>query len=137
MAIRSVTVGIFDNAQDAERAAENLAAVGFDDTVYEDAAHEQGRVVSVSPAPVGNVLAPSVVSEEVTDKTEPERPNLVRAFKSRLTEYQLPDEVIEGYATTFDHGGKFILVRTHPERDEEVVKILRKCGASRVNRYDV
>ena len=121
MAIRSVTVGIPQRSLRGEARQ----------------AHEQGRVVSVSPAPVGNVLAPSVVSEEVTDKTEPERPNLVRAFKSHLTEYQLPDEVIEGYATTFDHGGKFILVRTHPERDEEVVKILRKCGASRVNRYDV
>ena len=137
MAIRSVIVGIFDNAQDAERALERLAAVGFGDTVYEDAAQEQGRVTSVSPAPVGNVLAPGVVSAEPSDNIEPERPNLVRAFRSRLTEYQLPDEVIEGYATTFDHGGKFTLVRTHPQRDEEVVKILQKCGASRVNRYDV
>jgi hypothetical protein len=137
MAIRSVIVGIFDNSQDAERAIERLASVGFGDTVYEDAAQEQGPVTSVSPAPVGNVLAPGVVSAEPSDSIEPERPNLIMAFRSRLNEYQLPDEVIEGYATTFDHGGKFILVRTHPQRDEEVVKILQKCGASRVNRYDV
>jgi hypothetical protein len=38
----------------------------------------------------------------------------VRAFKSHLAEYHLPDEVIEGYATILRHDGKFILVRTHP-----------------------
>ena len=62
-------------------------------------------------------------------------PNIVRAFKSHLADYDLPDQVIEDYTTTFDHGGKFVLVRT-PQRDEQVVKILRRCGASRVNRYD-
>ena len=37
----------------------------------------------------------------------------VRAFKAHLADYHLPDEVIEGYATTFHHDGKFVLVRTH------------------------
>ena len=63
-------------------------------------------------------------------------PNIVRAFRSHLADYDLPDQVIEAYTATFHHGGKFVLVRTHPQRDEQVVKILRRCGASRVNRYD-
>ena len=36
----------------------------------------------------------------------------------------------------FYHKGKVVLVRTLPQRDEEVVRILRECGASQVNRFD-
>jgi hypothetical protein len=61
---------------------------------------------------------------------------IARAFKAHLADYDLPDQVIEAYTTTFYHGGKLVLVRTRPQRDEQVVKILRQCGASRVNRYD-
>jgi hypothetical protein len=41
--------------------------------------------------------------------------------------------VIEAYATTFYHKGKFVLARTDAER---VMNILRECGATRVNRHD-
>ena len=114
-----------------------LAGAGFDGTaVYDEAivAQEPGNV-----APVGPVLAPGVVPAEVADNVERDVrdvPNIVRAFKSHLADYDLPDQVIEAYTATFHHGGKFVLVRTHPQRDEQAVKILRQCGASRVNRYD-
>jgi hypothetical protein len=136
--IRSVTVGIFDNAQDVERAVERLAAAGFEDTVFDEeiVAQEPANVAPVGPVPVGPVLAPGVASAEASGSVEPDLPTIVRAFKSHLADYHLPDEVIEADATTFYHKGKFVLVRTHPQRDEEVVKILWKCGASRVNRYD-
>jgi hypothetical protein len=137
MATRSVTVGIFDNTQDAERAVERLAISGFEDTVYEDATQEVAGAAQIGPVPVGAVLAPGVASTEASDRIEPDELNPGTAFRSRLAEYQLPHQVVEGYATTFDHGGKFLLVRTQPQRDEEVVRILRKFGASRVNRYDV
>ena len=131
--IRSVTVGIFDNAQDLERAVERLA----EDTVFDEeiVAQEPANAAPVGPVPVGPVLAPGVASAEVSGSVEPDLPIIVRAFKSDLADYHLPDEVIEAYATTFYHKGKFVLVRTHPQRDEEVVKILWKCGASRVNRF--
>ena len=135
--IRSVTVGIFDNAHDLEQAVAQLAGAGFDGTaVYDEAivAKEPGDV-----APVGPVIAPGVVPAEAAGSVERDVrdvPNIVRAFKSHLADYDLPDQVIEGYTTTFYHGGKFVLVRTHPQRDEQAVKILRQCGASRVNRYD-
>jgi hypothetical protein len=58
-------------------------------------------------------------------------PNTVSAFKSHLADYDLPDQMIEAYTTTFYHGGKFVPVRTHPQRDEQVVKILRRCGGPR------
>jgi hypothetical protein len=134
--IKCVVVGIFDNAQDLERAVERLAASGFEDTIYDEAivAQEPSNVVPVGPIPVGPVLAPGVVPAEGSGKAD--LPTIVQAFKSHLSDYHLPNQVIEAYATTFYHGGKFVLVRTHPERDEQVVQILRKCGASRVNRHD-
>ena len=135
--IRSITVGIFDNAHDLEQAVAQLAGAGFDGTaVYDEA------IVAKEPrnvAPVGHVIAPGVVAVEAAGSVERDVrdvPNIVRAFKSHLADYDLPDQVIEGYTTTFYHGGKFVLVRTHPQRDEQAVKILRQCGASRVNRYD-
>jgi hypothetical protein len=130
--IRSVTVGIFDNAHDLERAVAQLAGAGFDGTaVYDEAIvlQEPSNVAPVSP-----VLAPDVAGSVERDVRDV--PNSVRAFKSHLADYDFPDQVIEAYTTTFYHGGKFVLVRTHPQRDEQVVKILRQCGASRVNRYD-
>jgi hypothetical protein len=133
--IRSVTIGIFDDARDVARAVERLGAAGFEDTIVYDGAterHEQQNAPSVGPVPVGSILAPGSLCAEDSDSGEP----AVRAFKSHLADYHLPDEVVEGYATTFCHDGKFVIVRTHPQRDEEVVRILTKCGASRVNRYD-
>ena len=49
----------------------------------------------------------------------------------------LPDDVIEAYATAFYHKGKFVIVRTEPECDKHVMKILRECGATRVNQHDL
>ena len=147
---RSVTVGIFDNVQDLERAVERLAAAGFEDTLYDEAivALDAGNVAPVGPfpmdhpvvAPVGPapipVLAPGVVATEASGSVEPDLPTIVRAFKSHLADYHLPDQVIEYYATTYYHEGKVVLVRTGPPRDEEVVRILLKCGALEANRFD-
>jgi len=133
--VRSVTIGIFDDARDVARAVERLGAAGFEDTIVYDGAtarYEQQDAPAVGPVPVGSILAPGSLCAEESGSSEP----AVRAFRAHLADYHLPDEVVEGYATTFCHDGKFVLVRTHPQRDEEVVKILTKCGASRVNRYD-
>ena len=81
------------------------------------------------------VLAPGVVAE-VSSSVERDLPTIVRAFKSHLADYHLPDHVIEYYATTYYHEGKIVLVRTGAPRDEEVVRILWKCGASQANRFD-
>jgi hypothetical protein len=132
--IPSVTVGIFDNVQDMERAVKRLAAAGFEDTVYDEAilALDAGDVAPVGPAPIP-VLAPGVVATEASGSVEPDLPTIVRAFKSHLADYHLPDQVIEYYATTYYHEGKVILVR---RCDEEVVRILLKCGALEANRFD-
>ena len=44
--------------------------------------------------------------------------------------------MIEAYASTFYHGGEFILVRTDTEHAGQVMLILRECGATQVNRHD-
>jgi hypothetical protein len=133
--VRSVTIGIFDDSRDVTRAVERLGAAGFENTIVYDRAtarHEQQDAPAIGPVPVGSILAPGSLCAEESGSDEP----AARDFRAYLADYHLPDEVIEGYATTFSHDGKFVLVRTHPQRDEEVVGILRKCGASRVNRYD-
>jgi hypothetical protein len=113
--IRSVTVGIFDNAHDLEQAVAQLASAGFDGTAVYDqpiVAQEPGNV-----APVGPVLAPGVVPAEVAGSVERDVrdvPSTVSAFKSHLADYDLPDQMIEAYTTTFYHGGKFVLVRNPP-----------------------
>jgi hypothetical protein len=133
----SVTVGIFDKLQDLERAVERLAAAGFEDTLYDEAivALDAGDVAPVGPVPIP-VLAPGVVATEASGSVELDLATIVRAFKSHLADYHLPDQVIEDYAMAFYHEGKVVLVRTLPQRDEEVVRILGECGSSQVNRFD-
>jgi hypothetical protein len=134
-----VIVGIFDNGQDLDRAVERLAAAGFEDTVFDEAivAEEPGNVGPVGPVPVGPVLAPGVVPAEGLGSVETDLPTIIRAFRSRLANYHLPDDVIEAYATAFFHKGKFVLVRTEPECAKHVIEILRECRASRVNQHDL
>ena len=129
----SVTVGIFDHVQNLEEPVERLAAAGFEDTRYDEAivALDAGDVAPVGRVPIP-VLALGVVAE-ASGSVEPDLPTIVRAFKLHLADYHLPDQVIEDYAMAFYHEGKVVLVRT---RDEAVVRILRECGASQVNRFD-
>jgi hypothetical protein len=130
---RSVTVGIFNKFQDLERAVERLAAAGFEDTVYDQAivALDTGNV---APVWMDFELVPGVFAE-ASGSVEPDLPTIVRAFKSHLADYHMPDQAIEDYAMAFYHEGKVILVRT-PTCDEGVVRILLKCGALQANRFD-
>jgi len=79
--IRSVTVGIFDNAHDLEQAVAQLASAGFDGTaVYDQATMAQAPR---NGPPVGPVPAPGVVPAKVTGSVERDVldvPNIVRVF---------------------------------------------------------
>jgi hypothetical protein len=133
-------VGIFDNARDLDKAVERLARAGFEDTVYDEA------IVAGEPSNGGPVVfAPGYAPAMVWGSAEPDSPpkithhaqhTIVQAFKAHLAEYHLPSDVIQAYAVTFYHNGEFILVKTEPERAEQAMKILRDCGATRVNRHD-
>jgi hypothetical protein len=130
MANMTTIVGILDNARDLDEAIEQLARAGFEDTVYDEA------IVGGAPGNVGMVLgaAPGMVVEPfVPPKTD--RQALVRAFKAYLADHAWPDNIIESYAMTFYHSGKFVPIRTDTERAEQVKQILRSCRASQVNQH--
>jgi len=135
--LMTTTVGIFDNARDLDKAVERLARAGFEDTVYDEAI-VGGEAVNVGPPIFASGSAPPVVwgSAEPALPSKPDRHAIARAFKAHLARYHLPDEMIEAYATTFFHNGEFVLVRTDNERAEQVMEIMRECGATRVNRHD-
>jgi hypothetical protein len=130
-------VGIFDNARDLDKAVGRLARAGFEDTVYDEAI-VAGEACDVGPAVFAPGYAPAVVwgSAEPVLPPKPGQHAIARAFKAHLAHYHLPDEMIEAYATTFFHNGEFVLVRTDNERAEQVMEVLRECGATRVNQHD-
>ena len=78
-------VGIFDNAQDLDRAVERLAESRIEDTVFDEA------IVAEEAGNLGATLGMGVLTSHLPPK--PDRHTIIQAF--------LPDEVIEGYATTF------------------------------------
>ena len=126
-------VGIFDNARDLDQAVERLAEAGIEDTVFDEA------IVAGEAGNVGPVFGPVSSTPGIIVKPElpskPDRHAIIRAFKAHLADYHLPEDIIDGYATTFYHKGKFVLVKTDPQRAEQVIQILRGCRASRVNRH--
>lgn len=75
-------------------------------------------------------------SAESVLPTKPDRNTIVRAFKAHLAHCHLPNEAIEAYASSFYHGGEFVLVKTDSEHAGQVMLILRECGATQVNRHD-
>jgi hypothetical protein len=130
-------VGIFDDAWNVEKAIEQLAAAGFEDTVLDEA------IVAEQPGSAGAIpfRAPGSAPERVLGEdapnliSKPDRRTIVEAFKAHLGRYKLSHDVIGGYATAFIHDGKFILVKTEPERAEQAMKILRDCNSTRVTRH--
>lgn len=135
-------VGIFDDTGKLEEVAERLAATGLDTVVLDEAILAQ-EPDSVDP--LGPTLAPGS-TEAIAGIAGNEEPNLLRrrdkhsiarAFRARLRkDYHLSDDVIEAYATTLAHSGKFLFVNTGAERAEQVTKILQDSGATRVSRHD-
>jgi hypothetical protein len=119
-------VGIFDDAAGLEKAGKRLAGADFENTVYDETivAEELGEAAEAL-----RFLAPGSAPEV-------DRHTIAQAFKDRLArDHDLSTKEIDAYATTFLHNGKFILVRTDAERAEQAMKILRDCGATRVNRH--
>jgi hypothetical protein len=128
-------IGIFDSARDLDRAVDKLARAGFDETVFDEAivAQDAGRG---DPIVFALGLAPAVSWAAAPDaRPKANRSAVIRSFKARLAEYKLPEDVIEGYAITLHHS-EFLLVRTEPSRAEQVVSIMRDCGAARADRHD-
>jgi len=129
-------VAIFDNARDVDQAVTRLAREGFEDTVFDEGiiageAHSLGLVFASGFGP------PEVWgTPETPSRRKPDHQTIIQAFKSHLSDYHLPDEIIEAYAMTFSHSGEFLLVKTENKRAGAALEILRNCGATRVGRHD-
>lgn len=128
-------IGIFDNARDLDKAVDKLARAGFEDTVFDETivAEEASQ-----GEPLGFALGytPAAVwgRPERASRPKPDRNAVVRAFKAHLADYNLPENVIEGYAITLHHS-EFLLVKTEANRADQVMTILRDSGANRADRH--
>jgi hypothetical protein len=136
----TTVVAIFDAAEQVEDAVNRLATAGLDAAVVDETllAQEPGSV-----DPVGPAVVPGAAAEIVAGKDEPnlipkrDKNALGRAFRARLDEdYGLPEDVIDGYATTFAHNGRFVLVRASGKDADRAVELLQAAGARRVNKHD-
>ena len=127
-------IGIFDNARDLDKAVNKLARAGFDETVYDES-------IVAEDAPRGEPIAFALGHTPATFwDTKPVLPSktdrsaVVRAFKAHLADYNLPEDVIEGYAITLHHS-EFVLVKTDANRADQARNIMRDCGAIRTDRH--
>ena len=100
-------VGIFDNERDLDKSVGRLAHAGFEYTVYDEA------IVAGEPGNFGSVVFSSGYGPAVSwGGTEPAlltkrgRHRVVQAFKAHLAHCDLPNKVIEAYATTFSENGR-------------------------------
>ena len=132
--MESVIVGVFDDSQDLEEADKRLAAAGFEGAVY-GAAFGAEESCEVAPVAVGPLLAPGFVPPDGSEERESGLSE-IDAFRSHLADCHLRDEVIEAYATSYSHQGRFLVVRTEPECAKYIVPILQECHASRVDQHD-
>lgn len=119
-------------------AIEQLAAAGFEDTVFDEAiVTEQPGVPVLSRFGRRALLRKTILCENGPNLIpKPDRRTMVDAFKAQLEHYNLSHDVINGHATALIHDGKFILVKTDPERADQAMTIPRNCNATRIVRHD-
>ena len=66
--------------------------------------------------------------------SKPDRSAVIRSFKAHLAGYNLPEDVIDGYAITLHHS-EFVLVKTEASRADQAGTIMKECGAIRTDRH--
>jgi hypothetical protein len=136
----TTVVGIFDAAEQVEDAVNRLATAELDATVVDEnsLAQEPGSVDPIKPAVVPGATAEIIAGKDAPNLIPKRDKNaLDRAFRTRLDEdYGLADDVIDAYATSFAHNGRFVLVRAAGKDADRAVEILRTAGASRVSKHD-
>jgi hypothetical protein len=136
----TTVVAIFDAAKQVEDAVNRLASAGLDAAVVDENSlgQEPGSVDPVGPAVVPGAAAEIIAGRDASNLIPKRDKNaLGRAFRARLAEdYGLADDVIDGYATTFAHSGRFVLVRASGKDADRAVEMLRAAGASPVNKHD-
>ena len=134
--MKTTIVSIFDDPMALDKAINALNRSGFQERVFEPAsvAQEVGHGVSpvftpgAGPTPGGVGLAHSF--------PENSHDEVLRTFRSHLSDLHLSDDEIDAYVNSFDHGAKFLVVTTDKARAAEAVELLQGANASRVSRHD-
>ena len=133
-------VAIFDRSEQVEDAVGRLAPAKLEVEVLDETNLEQepGSIDPAGPALVrGAAVAAETGREEPNLIPKRDRHALARAFRARLEEdYGLSADVIDGYVTTFSHGGRFVLARASGKDIDRAMEMLRNAGATRVDKYD-
>ena len=120
---QSVIVGIFDDPQYLDLTVLRLASEDIENTAYDEAFVAE-ELIKTCAGPIA--VCPGRLAGAIAQKASGcDSPALVLEFKSQLYDYQLPDEVIEAYATIFSHNGKFVLIEADADRAD---RIRRSCG---------
>jgi hypothetical protein len=136
----TTVVAIFDTAEQVEDAANRLATARLDATVVDEnsLAQDPGGVDPVVPAVVPGAAAEVLAGTDSPNLVPNRDKNVLgRAFRARLNaDYGLSDDVIDAYATTFAHNGRFVLVRASGKDADRAVDMLQAAGASRVTKHD-
>ena len=98
-------VGIFDNERDLDKSLGRLAHAGFEYTVYDEAI-VAGEPGNFGPVVFSSGYGPAVSWGSAELSTKSGRHRVVRAFKAHLADCDLPNKVIQAYATTFSQNGR-------------------------------
>ncbi len=131
----AIVIGVFDEQSAVENVVNKLAASGFEEHVFEPSSlsQESGgsmprtHVAGTPPTPGSTGLA-GLYSEEG-------RQELLQSFREHLEKLDLADDQVRHYVEVFDHGGRFVTVKTDSQRVEEAMSIMRAAGGSQVHHH--
>ncbi|MDQ2695845.1 MAG: hypothetical protein M3Z21_10810 [Pseudomonadota bacterium] len=133
----TVIVGIFDDARRLDQAIEALSDAGIDEAMFDQSIVSQetfssvaGTFIPGSPSLPGSpYIIPGHAQGDPGTVPGVTRGEVSRLFRTHLQDYRLPEAVIESYAITFEHGGKFLIVKVDKDRAAEVEGLFRRHDA--------
>ena len=139
----TVIVGIFDDARNLDKAIEALSDEGIEEAVFDQSIVSQetfssvaGTFVPGSPSLPGSpYILPGHAQGDPGTVPGATRGEVSKLFRTHLQDYHLSDAVIESYAISFEHGGKFVIVKVDPDRAQAVIDIFKRFEAARINRH--
>ena len=130
----TVVAGIFDGLPDLDSAVERLTNKHVKCTVCDEAiVTEEFFKAYAGPIPVGTDRLADVIVQQVCP---PNSPALGLECKSPLADFQLPNRLVEGYASTFSHKVRFVPIEADLDFVDRIAEIPRDSRAKRAIRHD-
>ncbi|HEY5706018.1 MAG TPA: extracellular solute-binding protein [Terrimicrobiaceae bacterium] len=133
-----------DDARNLDSAIERLSDAGIEEVVLDRSIVSQeafssvaGTFLSGSPGlPASSYVMPTHAPGPPGVVPGASQGEIIELFRIHLGDYKLSDEVIKNYATSFEHGGKVVIIKVDKARAEEVVSIFKKFDAAQIHRHD-